>query len=71
MIFTAFQIEIWRVENFELEPVDEGTYGFFFGGDSYVLKYTYEINGNERYILYFWQVSLVGSLIDYHGCTCH
>lgn len=50
------QIEIWRVENFELEPVPEGTYGFFFGGDSYVMKYTYEIDGNERYIIYFWQV---------------
>lgn len=49
------QIETWRIENFELEPVDEGTRGFFFGGDSYVMKYTYEINGNERYILYFWQ----------------
>ncbi|XP_071551648.1 gelsolin, cytoplasmic isoform X2 [Panulirus ornatus] len=49
------KIEIWRVENFELEPVDEGTYGFFFGGDSYVLKYTYEIDGNVGYIIYFWQ----------------
>ncbi|XP_042220528.1 gelsolin, cytoplasmic isoform X3 [Homarus americanus] len=47
--------ELWRVENFELEPVDESTHGFFFGGDSYVLKYIYEVNGNERYILYFWQ----------------
>lgn len=36
--------------------MDEGTRGFFFGGDSYVMKYTYEINGNERYIIYFWQV---------------
>lgn len=49
------QIEIWRVEDFELQPVDEGAKGFLFGGDSYVMKYTYEVNGNERYILYFWQ----------------
>lgn len=45
------------MEDFELQPVDEGAKGFLFGGDSYVMKYTYEINGNERYILYFWQVS--------------
>ncbi|XP_069161858.1 gelsolin, cytoplasmic isoform X3 [Procambarus clarkii] len=51
------KIEIWRIENFELEPVDESAYGFFFGGDSYVMKYTYEISGNQRYILYFWQGS--------------
>ncbi|MPC88418.1 Gelsolin, cytoplasmic [Portunus trituberculatus] len=49
------QIEIWRVEDFELQPVDESAKGFLFGGDSYVMKYTYEVNGNERYILYFWQ----------------
>ncbi|KAK3866018.1 hypothetical protein Pcinc_028417, partial [Petrolisthes cinctipes] len=48
-------IEIFRVENFELEPVAETTHGFFFGGDSYVMKYTYDVNGNQRYILYFWQ----------------
>ncbi|XP_068226728.1 gelsolin, cytoplasmic isoform X2 [Palaemon carinicauda] len=49
------KIEIWRVEDFELQPVDESTHGFFFGGDSYVMKYTYEKEGRERYIIYFWQ----------------
>lgn len=46
------QKEIWRIENFELAPVDPAAYGMFFGGDSYVIKYTYD-NG---YIIYFWQV---------------
>lgn len=27
----------------------------FFGGDSYVIKYTYEKEGREQYIIYFWQ----------------
>ncbi|XP_076311001.1 gelsolin, cytoplasmic-like isoform X1 [Tachypleus tridentatus] len=49
------QIEIWRIENFELAPIDSSIYGFFFGGDSYVLKYTYEKEGREMYIIYFWQ----------------
>jgi len=48
-------VEIFRVENFELAPVDPATYGMFFGGDSYVVKYTYEKNGRENYIIYFWQ----------------
>ncbi|KAB7498841.1 Gelsolin, cytoplasmic, partial [Armadillidium nasatum] len=48
-------IEVFRVENFELEPIDESIHGFFFGGDSYVLKYTYEEGGSVGYIIYFWQ----------------
>jgi hypothetical protein len=49
-------VEIFRIENFELTPVDPATYGMFFGGDSYVIKYTYEKNGRENCIIYFWQV---------------
>jgi hypothetical protein len=49
--------EIYRVENFELAPVDPAAYGMFFGGDSYVIKYTYNISGRNRYIIYFWQVN--------------
>lgn len=54
------EIEIWRIEDFEMEPQDKGLYGQFFGGDSYVILYTYLINGKENYLIYFWlgQVSL-------------
>nr|CAD7200995.1 unnamed protein product [Timema douglasi] len=48
-------VEIWRVENFELVPVDPENYGFFFGGDSYVVKYTYEKNNRQNIIIYYWQ----------------
>lgn len=48
---------MFRVEDFELQPVDESCVGFLFGGDSYVIKYTYEVNGSQKYIVYFWQVS--------------
>lgn len=47
--------EIFRIENFELAPVDEAAHGMFFGGDSYVIKYTYTKNDREQYIVYFWQ----------------
>merc|ERR1719270_812633 len=30
-------------------------YGLFFGGDSYVIKYSYELEGRPAYIVYFWQ----------------
>ncbi|XP_017785495.1 PREDICTED: gelsolin, cytoplasmic [Nicrophorus vespilloides] len=46
------ELEIFRIEDFELAPVDKETYGKFFGGDSYVIKYTYNSN---NYIIYMWQ----------------
>lgn len=48
------EVEIFRVENFELVPVDAEAYGKFFGGDSYVIKYQY----GSKYIIYMWQVSV-------------
>lgn len=49
-------MEIYRIENFELAPVDPNTYGRFFGGDSYVIKYTYfDRYKRDRHIVYFWQ----------------
>ncbi|XP_064474510.1 gelsolin, cytoplasmic-like isoform X1 [Ornithodoros turicata] len=49
------KVEVFRVENFELAPIDPAINGFFFGGDSYVLKYTYNKGYSERYVIYFWQ----------------
>uniref|UniRef100_A0A4D5R9Y8 Gelsolin, cytoplasmic n=1 Tax=Scolopendra viridis TaxID=118503 RepID=A0A4D5R9Y8_SCOVI len=49
------EVKVWRIKDFELEPVEESAYGMFFGGDSYVLKYTYLKEDRERYIIYFWQ----------------
>ncbi|XP_019513203.1 PREDICTED: advillin isoform X1 [Hipposideros armiger] len=49
------KIEVWRIENLELVPVEHQWYGFFYGGDCYLVLYTYEINGKLRYILYIWQ----------------
>ena len=49
------KVQIWRVEDLELVSVPKGMYGQFFGGDSYVILYTYVRNGKECYIIYFWQ----------------
>ena len=55
--------EIYRVQDFDLIPLDEDYYGMFFGGDSYVIKYTYEKDSRQGYIIYFWQVK---SLVIFH-----
>lgn len=31
-------------------------HGFFYGGDCYLVLYTYDVNGKPHYILYIWQV---------------
>ncbi|XP_049639026.1 advillin [Suncus etruscus] len=49
------QVEVWRIENLELVPVERKWYGFFYGGDCYLVLYTYKVNGKLNYILYIWQ----------------
>ena len=49
------KVEVFRVEDFKLEKVAESTYGQFYGGDSYVIHYSYEKNGRPADIIYFWQ----------------
>ncbi|KAM7401949.1 hypothetical protein PAMP_017226 [Pampus punctatissimus] len=49
------QVEVWRIENLELVPVDPQWYGYFYGGDCYLILYTYLVNNKKRYLLYIWQ----------------
>lgn len=48
-------VEVWRIENLELAPVEKEKHGFFYGGDCYLILYTYEVNKKANYILYIWQ----------------
>uniref|UniRef100_A0A669DK03 Advillin n=1 Tax=Oreochromis niloticus TaxID=8128 RepID=A0A669DK03_ORENI len=49
------QVEVWRIENLELAPVDPQWYGYFYGGDCYLILYTYLVNNKKCYLLYMWQ----------------
>ncbi|XP_077100726.1 advillin isoform X2 [Siphateles boraxobius] len=48
-------VQIWRIENLELKEVDRSTYGQFYGGDCYLVLYTYNRANKPQYILYMWQ----------------
>ena len=49
-------VEIWRVQNYDLEPVEPDAYGTFYAGDSYLVRYEYTVRaGGHGYIVYFWQ----------------
>lgn len=45
--------EIWRVESSGRVPVEEKSYGQFYGGDCYIILYTY----GKGQIIYTWQGS--------------
>ncbi|MEQ2191514.1 hypothetical protein XENOCAPTIV_029783, partial [Xenoophorus captivus] len=46
---------VWRIENLEPVPVDPKGYGYFYGGDCYLILYTYLVNNKKCYVLYIWQ----------------
>ncbi|XP_030632518.1 advillin [Chanos chanos] len=49
------QVEVWRIENLELVAVEPKWHGYFYGGDCYLVLYTYEVHGKKSYLLYMWQ----------------
>ncbi|KAJ4925357.1 hypothetical protein JOQ06_018089 [Pogonophryne albipinna] len=48
-------VKVWRIEDLELAEVNPSTYGQFYGGDCYLVLYTYQISNQQQYILYMWQ----------------
>lgn len=50
--------KIFRIERkgntYEMVELEKKYYGQLFGGDSYVILYTYLLNGREMYIIYYW-----------------
>ncbi|XP_023263679.1 villin-1-like isoform X1 [Seriola lalandi dorsalis] len=48
-------VKVWRIENLELAEVNPSTYGQFYGGDCYLVLYTYQRSNKQQYILYMWQ----------------
>lgn len=49
------KVQIWRAENGARVPVDPSSYGHFYGGDCYIILYSYRLGGPERHIIYTWQ----------------
>lgn len=63
--------QVWCIENLELAEIDPKTYGQFYGGDCYLVLYSYKRAGQQQYILYMWQVSvkpIYASLFSISSC---
>ncbi|KAL3046863.1 hypothetical protein OYC64_021144 [Pagothenia borchgrevinki] len=48
-------VKIWRVEGGDKIPVDPSKYGQFFGGDCYLVLYSYTDGAREKHNIYIWQ----------------
>uniref|UniRef100_A0A6Q2X4P3 Macrophage-capping protein n=1 Tax=Esox lucius TaxID=8010 RepID=A0A6Q2X4P3_ESOLU len=48
------KVQIWRVEGGDKVAVDASSYGQFFGGDCYLILYSYKLGGREQHIIYTW-----------------
>uniref|UniRef100_A0A8C5EAR1 Gelsolin n=1 Tax=Gouania willdenowi TaxID=441366 RepID=A0A8C5EAR1_GOUWI len=51
------QVRIWRIEGSDKVLVDSSTHGQFYGGDSYIILYSYQHGGRRGHIIYMWQGS--------------
>jgi hypothetical protein len=58
------QVQVWRVDNFQKEPWPEHLKGQFFGGDSFIVHYSYvprrirDAGGQgsaEEHVIYVWE----------------
>ncbi|CAL8309489.1 unnamed protein product [Lota lota] len=49
------EVKIWRVEASEKVAVEQSSYGHFFGGDCYLILYSYNLGGCQQHIIYIWQ----------------
>ncbi|KAM4574254.1 scinderin like a [Fundulus diaphanus] len=49
------KVQIWRVEGGDRAPVDPSSYGHFYGGDCYLVLYSYNHGGRQKHIIYTWQ----------------
>ena len=48
-------VQVWQITDFKKVPLDVSKYGQFYGGDSYIVLYSYDKGGVKKYVIYFWQ----------------
>lgn len=59
-------LQIYRVEDGDTVPVDPSTYGQFFGGDCYLVQYSYSTGARMRHIIYTWWVQPLSTWLCLH-----
>jgi len=52
--FLSCIAQIWRIEGNSKKLVPSATYGQFYGGDCYIILYSYQTRGRKMYLIYYW-----------------
>ncbi|CAK8696042.1 unnamed protein product [Clavelina lepadiformis] len=47
-------VQIWRIEGINKNAVSKDSYGQFYGGDCYIVLYSYKQKSRQDYIIYYW-----------------
>ena len=45
-----------KYHNLNVGSDNKKAFGHLFGGDCYVIQYTYHVNGRENHMIYYWLV---------------
>eukprot|EP01133_Synstelium_polycarpum_P001211 gene1211-1400_t len=48
------RVKVWKIEDYEKIDHPETLTGQFFGGDSYIVLYTYMLNNKEAHVIYYY-----------------
>lgn len=50
----AAGLQIWRIENFAIQPWPKNEYGKFYNGDSYIVLHTFKQGNSFKWDVHFW-----------------
>jgi hypothetical protein len=51
--------KIWNIDNnLIISLLDDSKHGQFYSSNCYVIQYKYTVNGADKYIIFYWIVSL-------------
>ena len=48
------KVEVWRIDDFDMVPVEPELYGQFYSGDSYIIRLSHDSRGENASVIYFW-----------------
>ena len=52
--FISGDVKIWEVEKKDIRLVDPELHGQLFADDCFIVQYSYNSGGSQKYILYYW-----------------
>lgn len=61
-------LKIWRIKKADAVEITKEQHGTFYSAECYVILYTYDVNQDQKYILYTW---VVNKTVDRTSYLCN